>query len=128
MEMIEYTQKEALERALYYLENLYNEFIREIDAKTTDILRHQLLKLEKEGDSDWTAEKKFRHEWRKTSIRLHRRRSNLKHVKDRLACQIRDVRSALDRLEGTSDSTSIINPGFFYSVPAFRPGTASIVC
>jgi hypothetical protein len=126
--MIEYTQKEALQRALYYRENLYDEFIREIDAKTTDILRHQLMKLEKEGDTDWKTEKTLHHEWRKKSIRLHQRRSNLKHVKDRLACQIRDVRSALDQMDGATDPAAIGNPGFFYSVPAFRPGTASIVC
>ena len=125
--MIELTQKETLTRALNYLLNLYDEFIAEIESKTRDILVHTSCKILLNDTYRQSADpkmfKKSLQEWRKTSFHLHQRRSELKAVKDRLFCQISDLKTAIDDM----DKKPVLAPwmpyadeGFIYSV--YSPG------
>ena len=121
--MIELTQKETLTRALNYLLNLYDEFIAEIESKTRDILVHTSCKILLNDTYRQSADpkmfKKSLQEWRKTSFHLHQRRSELKAVKDRLFCQISDLKTAID------DMDTPAFPRIVATVPIF-PGVSSL--
>ncbi|MBU1171918.1 MAG: hypothetical protein KKD44_20380 [Proteobacteria bacterium] len=116
--MGKHSQKEALQRALDYLQSLHDEFIDEIESKTRDISIHR---ARREHLNDICKEPpdmiRQLQAWRRTSFALHQRRSKLKTMDDNLVRQINEVKMTLDRLEDMTARMSVSHEGVSINRP-----------